>query len=689
MRASTESRRRSSMAPRRVSDSAVKSAVKPSRAPAAAPGSSVKSYLPRPSTASAARGGAASTGPRAQRSVAGPSARSRLTLAAPRLNAFTPQAAHRAPAASAATASKVAQPSRLSVDSQRRLSRGSGIGASQQRRADPRPVSDRSYWQPATHRVVQFLADRGFTENRPPVTYKDLVKCTGREFDDIFAFIYGFLHPGFTLAQKKRDEVVLAKMKMLGYPGQITKSHLITIGCMHSWPALVAVLDWMADVVNLAFGPPGDDTDPLLMLLPTVDKDGFPETDQRSHVLLKHSLQAYDRFLTNQERPVEEDAQELFEALTSLRTTDPAELRRIETENQRLRQERPDLARLQEQLDELVERQAAADTDARRLSEYVAGRREQQAERLKQLEWLQKDAQERVRLAELKREQLDALKVEISQQQMSAEDVAKIAQQRSEICKQIDDVKEEIEQMATESGEIQMEFARSQSQRQAAVRRLNSQLAPLQSQLPGGEALQLRLTGSESDQLKQLTEFGHIMEGVERAARQELEKLNSTLLQQERHAREARSRLEQARQEEFHASSRLKRLEEEDAADRRRLQQQHAALDARIVEVDEELSRINHELQQLDVGARRAQLEADIKRFKEETAEREKRLAQRSQKLAENAALALEFRRWMEEDNEQLVRSIAGLCAQADERMRRTMEQHRELLDSALQDTCK
>ncbi|KAF0302066.1 hypothetical protein FJT64_025834 [Amphibalanus amphitrite] len=298
----------------------------------------------------------------------------------------------------------------------------------------------------------------------------------------------------------------------------------------------------------------------------------------------------------------------------------------------RLRQERPDLARLQEQLDELVERQAAADTDARRLSEYVAGRREQQAERLKQLEWLQKDAQERVRLAEL-----DALKVEISQQQMSAEDVAKIAQQRSEICKQIDDVKEEIEQMATESGEIQMEFARSQSQRQAAVRRLNSQLAPLQSQLPGGEALQLRLTGSESDQLKQLTEFGHIMEGVERAARQELEKLNSTLLQQ----------------------------------------------------VDEELSRINHELQQLDVGARRAQLEADMKRFKEETAEREKRLAQRSQKLAENAALALEFRRWMEEDNEQLVRSIAGLCAQADERMRRTMEQHRELLDTALQDTCK
>ena len=131
-------------------------------------------------------------------------ARSRLTVGGPRLSAFTPQTARRPQGA--ATASKAA-PSRLSVDSQRRLSRGSGIGANRQRCPDPRNISDKAYWQPATHRVVQFLAERGYNENRP-VTYKDLMKCTGRDFDDIFSFIYGMFSPSFSMAQKKREEVV-------------------------------------------------------------------------------------------------------------------------------------------------------------------------------------------------------------------------------------------------------------------------------------------------------------------------------------------------------------------------------------------------------------------------------------------------------------------------------------------------
>ena len=146
----------------------------------------------------------------------GPQARSRLTVGGPRLSAFTPQTARRAPGASTAATASKAVPSRLSVDSQRRLSRGSGIGASRQRCADPRPISDKAYWQPATHRVVQFLSERGYNENRPPVTYKDLIKCTGREFDEIFSFIYGFFYPGFSMAQKKREEEVSCSMSRHG-----------------------------------------------------------------------------------------------------------------------------------------------------------------------------------------------------------------------------------------------------------------------------------------------------------------------------------------------------------------------------------------------------------------------------------------------------------------------------------------
>lgn len=94
------------------------------------------------------------------------------------------------------------------MDLQRRLSCDSGIRANRQRCPDPRPISDKSYWKPATHRVAQFLTERGYKEGRPPVTYKDLIKCTGRDFDDIFTFIYGMFRPNFTMVGKKREEEV-------------------------------------------------------------------------------------------------------------------------------------------------------------------------------------------------------------------------------------------------------------------------------------------------------------------------------------------------------------------------------------------------------------------------------------------------------------------------------------------------
>ena len=61
---------------------------------------------------------------------------------------------------------------------------------------------------------------------------------------------------------------------------------------------------------------------------------------------------------------------------------------------------------------------------------------------------------------QLKREQLDALRVELSQQEMSAEDVAKIAQQRTQLKKSIDEVKEEIEQVGRSANDTPRAAAR-------------------------------------------------------------------------------------------------------------------------------------------------------------------------------------------------------------------------------------
>ena len=46
----------------------------------------------------------------------------------------------------------------------------------------------------------------------------------------------------------------------------------------------------------------------------------------------------------------------------------------------------------------------------------------------------------------------------------------------------------------------------------------------------------------------------------------------------------------------------------------------------------------------------------------------------RSQEVAENAALALEFRRLIEEDFDRLARQVAAMCNAAMEKMAKTME---------------
>ena len=73
---------------------------------------------------------------------------------------------------------------------------------------------------------------------------------------------------------------------------------------------------------------------PQISPLPSVPRAGFPETDRQACVLLEHNLATYTRWLSNQEHGNDVDEQALLDALAALQTTDPAELRRLEAENE-------------------------------------------------------------------------------------------------------------------------------------------------------------------------------------------------------------------------------------------------------------------------------------------------------------------------------------------------------------------
>lgn len=63
----------------------------------------------------------------------------------------------------------------------------------------------------------------------------------------VFQFIYSFLDPKCSIA---RDDVPKV-FKQMGYPFTITKSSMCSVGSPHTWPTLLAGLDWLIDLIKV------------------------------------------------------------------------------------------------------------------------------------------------------------------------------------------------------------------------------------------------------------------------------------------------------------------------------------------------------------------------------------------------------------------------------------------------------
>jgi len=124
---------------------------------------------------------------------------------------------------------------------------------------DPRDVKDKSYLLGAIKKMVSYLKSRGY--DATALNIKQLVNGpSGRDFNHIMTFLFRRIDPTFNtpippsqknngdLIIKFEDEVSMA-FKCLGYPFPISKTGLVAVGSPHTWPALIAAIDWLVDVL--------------------------------------------------------------------------------------------------------------------------------------------------------------------------------------------------------------------------------------------------------------------------------------------------------------------------------------------------------------------------------------------------------------------------------------------------------
>ncbi len=111
---------------------------------------------------------------------------------------------------------------------------------------DPRPLTSKDYQAACIRTVISYLSTHNFPAAVSP---KMLASPTGKDFCTIITFLFQQFDPTFRIQSKVEDEVPQF-FKRLNYPFQISKSALFAVGSPHSWPAVLAAMTWLVELLN-------------------------------------------------------------------------------------------------------------------------------------------------------------------------------------------------------------------------------------------------------------------------------------------------------------------------------------------------------------------------------------------------------------------------------------------------------
>lgn len=113
---------------------------------------------------------------------------------------------------------------------------------------DPRPVSDKAYQHDCIRQLIEYLSTHGYEH---PVSPKTLTSPMSKDVFSIVQFLLRQVDPNMKPLGKMEEDVPQL-FKHLKYPFQISKSALFAVGSPHTWPGLLAAMNWVVELLNYA-----------------------------------------------------------------------------------------------------------------------------------------------------------------------------------------------------------------------------------------------------------------------------------------------------------------------------------------------------------------------------------------------------------------------------------------------------
>ncbi|GAQ91593.1 Centromere-associated protein HEC1 [Klebsormidium nitens] len=360
--------------------------------------------------------------------------------------------------------------------------RSSIFGSRPQAKNDPRPLADKGFQKACIRSLITYLTNHGYNH---AISEKLLSTPTSKEFLHIVQFLFHKVDTNIKFGPKIEDEVPLV-FKRLRYPFQISKSALQAVGSPHTWPALLAALAWLVDLLNYEE-----------RAIAAKERDAFDESGQR--LFLEYVEQSYRLFLEGEARDA--DASLLDEQLAQQFEVRDAEtgvdIERLEAANTALRAEL-DAARTQPApLEELERKRENLISDVGKFRKLIENLQAHGDMLRKKVDEKTADlAAKRTELAAVAAENQD-LTARVAAQSINAEDVARMSKEKLKVEEVLRTVTAQKDRLEKDVWQAEVQLSRHLEELEGAVRSYHAagdRLKVLPSDAKRAGGLQFELT---------------------------------------------------------------------------------------------------------------------------------------------------------------------------------------------------
>ncbi|TPX46493.1 hypothetical protein SeMB42_g03675 [Synchytrium endobioticum] len=299
---------------------------------------------------------------------------------------------------------------------------------------DPRPIRDKQWQANAVKQLLAFLLQSGYNQ---PISQKQLQAPSAKDFQFIFKYLLSQLDPNYAFQKKFEDEVP-AVLKGLRYPfaDQISKSALYSCGSMHAWPALLAMLVWMVELILCC---------DQIENAPDITEDGDP-TANAEKIFFDYLTKAYELWMAGGDNFDSID-QELISNFDRKNELAIHEVDRLQQDHEILKKELQELTGTEAPLIRLDRENTTLKTDLIKFRQYLT---HVDAKNIKLADTISK-LREDLKSYELEltalTDEKNALQKTVDAQEISPQDIDRMQAEREQLIKMLEAINAKVDEV--------------------------------------------------------------------------------------------------------------------------------------------------------------------------------------------------------------------------------------------------